>query len=189
MKKLIFTIFFSSLAFASTLKAEGMGLHFGVGLPYASQYGFDHTLSDTWSYSIGYNSISASFDTASVALTLPEVVFKYHPFKGSFFLGAGLGQSSLEVTAFDTASSTTVAGAVDSLAVVVDLGWMWGKGDGGLWFGMDLSYVLPMSADPSIDAGSALTSSTAYQDVESQLQTFGETAYINITFFRLGYLF
>jgi hypothetical protein len=176
MKKLLISI--AVFILINPLAKAEIGLNAGLGLPFVSQYGVNLTMGSNLTFSATYNVIDISSDKASVKLSMPEATIMWHPFSGSFFIGAGVGQEKLEVAATEEISNT-----------IAKLGWMWGKGDGGLWFGMDLAYIIPSGGDVEINAAGLPTTSKEYKDVEDAANQFGETAYINITFARLGYLF
>jgi hypothetical protein len=160
-----------------------------MGLPFVSQYGLNYTMGKNWTLSAGYNSLDISSGEAGVALTVPEVVFQWHPFGGSFYLGFGVGQETLEASATDTATSLSISAEVTATVAIAKLGWMWGKDNGGFWFGMDVAMYSPSGGEVEVDAPGVALSSEEYQDVVDAGEQFGETAYMNITFARLGYLF
>ena len=187
MKTLVFKIFLMLLVSVS-LKAEGIGLSFGIGLPYVSQPQLDYRMSKTIGFSVASNSLTLDAGTASVSLALTEAMVNYYPFEGSFFIGAGLGSQTFEVTATDATTSTTASAEATSSTTVIKTGWAWGSDDGGFWFGMDAAYILPSGGDVTI-TGTAVDGQTAYDDAEEQGEKFAESAYVNFTFFRLGYMF
>jgi hypothetical protein len=187
MKKLLISI--AVFILITPLAKAEIGLNAGLGLPFVSQYGVNLTMGSNLTFSATYNVIDISSDDASVKLSMPEATIMWHPFSGSFFIGAGVGQEKLEVAATEEISNTTVSAKVTAMTTIAKLGWMWGKGDGGLWFGMDLAYIIPSGGDVEINAAGLPTTSKEYKDVEDAANQFGETAYINITFTRLGYLF
>lgn len=188
MKKIILTIL--TVVFITPFaNAAEFGLSAGFGVPFVSQYAINATFGSSLSMSLGQNSLEVDVSSSKVSLTMPEVVFNWHPFAGSFYLGLGLGQETLEATATDETTGLSASAEVTASTLIARLGWMWGKGDGGLWFGMDLTYVSPSGADVIVDAGGLSSSDTAFQDVVDAGEQFGETAYTNITFARLGYLF
>lgn len=164
------------------------GLQLGFGLPFVSQYGLNYQVSKKLGFTAALNNLDVSIDTASVKLGLTEFTANYHPFEGSFFLGLGAGMQNFEASATDSLSLASAATTVDSTVVLAKLGWMWGVQNGGFWMGLDMTYVSPMASDISI-TGSATVGSQEYNDVLEAAQKFAETAYTNITFLRIGYLF
>ncbi|MAZ47445.1 MAG: hypothetical protein CME65_02715 [Halobacteriovoraceae bacterium] len=166
-----------------------VGISYGLGAPYVSQPGLDLTLSDSFSIVARANSFGIDLGEASVDLNMPEVSVLWHPFSGSFFLGLGVGSQTLDVSSTNAVSGLTASTEVTTTAMLAKLGWMWGKGNGGFWGGMDVTFVSPSSSDYEIEAPGLATTSEEYQDVEDAAEQFGETAYVNFTFLRLGYLF
>lgn len=182
---------FLVILFSSSVSAyAGVGLSGGLGLPYVGQFGLDYKASSDWSFYAGYNTLSLSVGNASVELTMPEFLVRYHPFSKSFYLGVGVGQENLKASATDQTTTATASTEVTAMTGIAKLGWMWGAADNsGLWIGVDASYIMPFSPTSTITAPGVPTTDPAYQDVVDANEKFGKTAYINITFLRLGYLF
>ena len=169
---------------------SAVGPHVGLGLPYVSQAGLNLTMGPNWTANVQYNLLDLSIGDAKTELNMMEVGVQWHPFSGAFFVGLGVGQQNLEVSATDALSDVTVSAEVSSTTTIAKLGWMWGKADDGLWFGMDIAFISPSSSDVDIETSGAIsTTSDTFKDVEEAGETFGETSYANITFARLGYLF
>ena len=182
-KILIAMVFMGSAAHAS------VGVYVGAGVPFLGQAGLNYKMSDTFSFSAGYNMLDLSSGDASVVLSMPELMVNYHPFSGSFFLGAGVGQNNLEVSATELTTGYKAEAEVSSLATIVKAGWMWGIDDGGFWFGVDTAFISPSSSDITITAPNLAKTSQEYKDVEEAAEKYGETAFPNVTFARIGYLF
>ncbi len=174
---------------ANAKDSSGFGLSVGSGIPYLGQGGVHFRLSEKITFYGGYNILSLSTGSAKAELTMPEVLVQYHPFSGSFFVGGGLGQEALVATAQDADSGQEVRAEVNATTAIAKLGWMWGASNGGFWFGIDVSYVIPMSPETTITAPGVPQNDPDYQDVEDAANRFGETSYFNFTFARLGYIF
>jgi hypothetical protein len=168
---------------------SGFGLNVGIGLPYVGQAGVNYKYSSSLSFSAEYNMLSISTGSASAKLTMPEVMVNYHPFDASFFIGAGVGQESLEVKATESTSNSEAQINVDAMTAIAKLGWMWGIVDKGFWFGIDLSYIMPLSPKRSVSAPGVSPTDPNYLDAIDAADKFGKTSYINITFARIGYIF
>ena len=177
------------LLFIPIAKSD-LGLNVGLGLPYVSQYGINYTMGPSWSVNLEVNTLDISTGEASVKLGMNEFGINWHPFAGSFFIGLGIGQQKLEVSASDLGTGASASVDVTSTTTIAKLGWMWGKADGGLWFGMDLAFISPTGSEVNVETTGGLgTNTQEYQDVLDAGEQFGSTAYANITFARLGYLF
>jgi hypothetical protein len=169
--------------------ARGLSVSFGAGVPFINQFGLHYSLSDKMTVYAGYTNLSADLGTAQAEMTLPEVGLQYHPFGGAFFLGLGAGSVSLESSAVDAVTLLKASIEVTATAAIGKMGWMWGAADGGLWFGIDLSYISPSGPKSTITAPGVSTTSQAYLDAESAADKFGTTAFPGLTFLRLGYFF
>ena len=164
------------------------GINVGAGIPFLSQAGINYFFSDRFSLNLGYNNLSLTADTTSVSLTMPELLLNWHPFSGSFYLGVGAGQETLTAKGTDTTLGETAEIKIEAMTTLGRLGWMWGAGDGGFWFGIDMTMVSPSGAKTTITSTLPTTNQT-YIDAVEQGDKFGSTSYTNLTFFRLGYLF
>ena len=180
-------LFMTSLAHAAP--KNSFGIDAGIGLPFLGQVGARYYFAENLGLSVGYNHLSLDVGEASAKLTMPEILLHYHPFSGAFFIAAGIGKESLEVTATDTLTQLQASAQVDAMTTVLKTGWVWGADNGGFWFGVDLSYIIPTSPDVTITAPGVPTTSQDYIDTVDAAEKFGETAFLNITFARLGWLF
>ena len=179
---LFFTIFTCSQSFA------GFGVNVGAGFPYVTSGGINYMISDQWSAELSYNMLSIDVDLASVSMTKPEVAIKWHPFSGSFFVGLGLGQLSLEATGKDLTTSLTATVKITAMTLTTSMGWLWGFSDGGFFGGLDFGYQSPMSPETTITSDLP-TTDEAYKDAVEQGDKLGETGIPLFTFLRIGYLF
>lgn len=171
------------------LAKAAIGVNYGFGLPYASQLGLNYTMGSSLTLHAAQNSLSISSGLASIDLSMPEISVLWHPFDGSLFIGAGLGSQKFSATATELLTSQTASVDVTSTVTLFKFGWMWGKADGGLWFGIDFTMISPSSSDIEITAPGLTTNDTAYKDVEAAAETFASTSYTNTTIARIGYLF
>lgn len=191
MKNLVLSVCFVGCLVSSKSQAasgSGFGINVGLGVPFVTQAGVNYTFSDQWSMSFGYNLLSIDVGTAKAELSMPELLVHWHPFSGSFFAAAGLGSETMSTSATDATTGQKAEIKVVATATVLKLGWMWGASDGGFWYGIDMSMISPSS--PKTTITSALpTTNEAYIDAEDAADKFGSTAFTNLTFFRLGYLF
>lgn len=186
MKKILLSLFVTCWI---PLANAGLGLNYGFGLPYVTQLGVNYTMGSSLTLHAGQNSLSFSSGLASVELSMPEVSALWHVFDGSFFLGAGVGSQSFKATATELFTAQTASVDVTSTVILFKGGWMWGKSDGGLWFGIDFTMVSPTSTDYEIIAPGVSTTDQVYKDAEKQAKTFASTSYTNLTVARIGYLF
>jgi hypothetical protein len=78
---------------------------------------------------------------------------------------------------------------VDVTTTLAKLGWMWGASNGGFWFGIDYSLVMPSNPKTTITAPGVPVTEQSYIDAVKARDDFGSTSYGNITFARFGMLF
>ena len=187
--KFLFLIVFFSGSVAHAASSGGLGLYLGSGVPFLSQVGLEFKFNEKFGVSAGFNQLSVEIGEASLDLSMPEVLIHYHPFSGSFYIAAGVGQESLEATAIETIGTDTIKIEVDAMTTIAKLGWKWGYQNGGFWFGIDYAYIMPSSPETTITAPDVLETDQSYLDAVEAAEDFGDTAYGNFTFARLGYLF
>lgn len=178
--------------FASAAQAApsggGFGLNVGLGAPFLSQAGLNYQFNNSFGMSVGYNLFDIKIGDASLKLSMPELLFNYHPFAGAFFIGGGLGQEKLEVKS-GVIGVDQVSIDVEAMTTIAKLGWMWGKDNGGFWFGMDVAFVSPSGAKQTITAPGVPVTDQSYIDAVDAAEKFGKTSYMNLTFARFGWLF
>jgi hypothetical protein len=189
IKALASFAFIFSLHSPAIASEGGIGLSLGVGFPYLSQSGLNLKFNNNLGLSLNYHVLDMAVGLASLKLSMPEVILQYHPFDGSFFIGAGIGQESLNVSSTDANTNLTASASVKAITGIVKLGWMWGIADNGFWMGMDYAYIFPNGASVSIDAPGLPSTNQSYADTEKAAKEFGETAYGNFTLLRIGYIF
>ena len=177
-----------SLLQAKAAGGSGFGGHFGMGLPFLSQYGLNYQFSDKFGISASQNVFSVEVDSVKVELSLPEIMFNYHPFGGAYFIGLGVGQQSFEVST-GTTGVDRVAIEVEAMNTILKTGWMWGLADQGFWFGIDFAMMSPSNAESTITAPGVPTTDQAYIDAKEAADQYGESSYSNLTFARFGYIF
>lgn len=186
MKSLVSIIFFSLISISSSYAQ--VGLNFGMGFPFLTQYGVDYQLNDRFSFEASNNKLGFDISDASLSMTRQELGVRWHIFQGSFFLGLAYGNMNFSATG--TESGQTVTFDVDAQTLTTRLGWMWGISDGGLYFGMDLGVQSPLSTSTSITNSSGVpTSNQAYQDAEEAADTIAKATLPVFSFFKIGYIF
>ena len=182
-------ILLSMIAFlmiSVSAKAE-VGINAGIGIPFVNQYGVNLTMGPKWSADVSYNKLSFTIGTASLDLTMPALMLNFHPMSGAFFIGLGVGQETLVVESSE--DGVTVKGELTTSTTIAKLGWMWGKANGGFWFGMDIAYIVPAGGDGDVTVSGGVPSEEQADDLEEALDDFGDSSYTNITFARFGWLF
>lgn len=170
-------------------KNGGFGFHLGTGLPYLSQAGLVYMMSGSkFSAELNYNAFAIKAGLAEISLTKPELRLNWHPFAGSFFVGLGVGQQTLAITAAEPTTGETAKVSVAGTALTPTIGWMWGVANGGFFAGLDFGQQMPSGATVKVESALPETNQ-AYIDVKEQGQKFGETGFAVFTLLRLGYVF
>lgn len=182
---LIITLVFG---FAIQSKAS-LGIQTAIGLPFLSQTGINYYFSNSLGLDISTNALNLDLGTASINLSMPQVLVNYHPFAGSFFIGLGMGQLTSSVSATDSTTSIKISAEIKANTTVGKMGWMWGFDNGGFWFGIDYSMIMPSNPTTTITAPGVSTTSSEYLDLVDASTKYGESSLGNITYARFGWQF
>lgn len=209
----------------TTVSAENeghlFGLHADVNIPHILNYGVDY-----W-HSSKLFSVAANFggykvngvgknsdlpDGANIKISNQELVARYHPFAGSFYLGLGFGKHEISADANRHVTVTTpIAGSADVFIddkvkanyLLPHVGWLW-KTSFGLTFGMDLGYLSPSSS--TVDVSTRITNisnvliteddvkatdeyKNAYNELVDNSEKIGKMGLPYWTVIRIGYMF
>lgn len=173
----------------NTNAASGFGFQVGLGLPFLSQSGVYYYFNDQFGVDVSTNSLDIDLGTASIGLSMPQLLVNYHPFSGSFFVALGMGQLTSTISATDSTTGLKATAEIVANTTIGKMGWTWGIADGGLWLGIDYSMIMPSSPKTTITANGVPTNTTAYTDLVDASNKYGETSLGNITYLRIGYLF
>lgn len=187
--RLVRGIVFGVLLSVGHMSFAQIGVNAGLGVPFLSQFGLNYKLSPQFGLSAGYNSLDVTLGTSKASLKMPEILLHFHPLSGSWFVAGGLGQETLDVSATDAQTGNTASASVKAMTVIAKTGWMWGLANDGFWFGIDYSYISPSGANVTIVAPGVPTNDPAYTDTQDAAKKFGETAFTNLTFARIGWIF
>ncbi|HVT09125.1 MAG TPA: hypothetical protein VHO67_16810, partial [Polyangia bacterium] len=144
---------------------------------------------------------------AKLDLKAMQGVFRWYPFGGSFFLGAGLGYQNFEASFGETVDNghLNVKADMSGAFFIPQVGWMF-IGDSGLCFGINLGLQIPIPKEPVVTAtynGQPVPSqptSSVPQDVIDQAQSNVDSVrsvakfivrypFPEIDFLRLGLFF
>ncbi|HVY38321.1 MAG TPA: hypothetical protein VHM31_10300, partial [Polyangia bacterium] len=115
---------------------------------------------------------------AKLDLKAVQGVFRWYPFGGAFFLGAGLGYQNFEASFGETVDNghLNVKADMSGAFFVPQVGWMF-VSDSGLCFGIDLGLQIPIPKEPVVTATyndqpvPAQPTSSVPQDVIDQAQS------------------
>lgn len=189
--KQMFLIFFIAVGvFAGdrTL-ASSLSIYGAYGLPYASQLGVDFDFGDYFGIEISINSGTLLRTCADVAVTMREGLLIYRPFGGAFFVGAGAGAYRMTISnEYTVTKSIFTIDALGQMAMI-KLGWIWGRSNGGFWYGVDFIRNFPLNSKSTIHADGVDSNSQDYKDSTNSLDQFTRGSWGNLTFFRLGWMF
>lgn len=183
---------------ASNSSEHLFGFNVGVGFPYLAMVGINYVHSSGFiSAELGLNSLNIKASEVTVTMKKTELSLKWHPFAGSFYLGAGFGNQSLSGTSKETISSQSVEAKIEitSNTLTPQIGWMWGISDGGFFGGIDFGFQSPSGVKSTLttNADPAVKATADYQkleaDVRDQGKKLGEIGIPTMTLIRLGYLF
>lgn len=182
-----------------------------VGFPHPMNYGLDLQLSKNLSFNFSTGKFERDFsDKVNVQIANWDLRARWHPFSGSFFIGAAYGQQELSLRAeeaiklkvqgFETAVPTTIQVDLKTNYLSPHLGWfaVW---DSGFTLGFEIGAQVPMSNKTTMDVGfkevsssqeSSIKGSDEYQKLKTSVDDagdlMGKKVIPYITLVRLGWL-
>ena len=178
------------------------GLHGSLGLPHPINFGLNYVHSSrVWSAEFSTGSFRQTISDAKIGIDNTEIALRWHPFAGSFFVGALYGQQKVTASMTDDIVSgmitynVTATGEVKSNYVTPHLGWMWGHDDGGFFATFELGYQSPSNVKVSVtsDAPSAAQALPEYQELEDDAQSdaekYGKMSLPYLALLKIGWLF
>lgn len=127
-----------------------------------------------------------------------DVGVKVHPFLGSFYVGALVGNQKVSVASSDQIQGQRVdfKGEVKGNYVAPHIGWQW-QFSGGLFLGMHLGWQINSGADTSVrtnqDHNPVVVADPDYQRIKNDVvktgNDLGNTALPNVGLLQLGWMF
>lgn len=178
------------------------GLHASLGLPHPMNYGLNYVMPNRmFSFEFSTGSFGLTASDVEVKMTNMEVGARWHPFTGSFFIGALFGNQKITGKKTETVTNGVITQKVNaevelkSNYLTPHLGWMWGGGSTGFFmmFEMGLQNPSGVKSTFSSDIDPALASQPEYinlkKDVEDEGDKIGKTSLPYIALLKLGWLF
>ncbi len=192
-----------------------LGPTISLSFPYFISPSVEWTVGKSFSAGLGLGNLKMSkdfgnsFEKVELKVNSRDVRFRYHPFRGDFFMGLALGALDLNVkgkkkTTAEVDNQTTSGvvaseSQIKSRYVTPHLGWL-SVYESGFCFGFELGYHFPYQSsstysanaqDPNLD--SVLKSSSEFQeqkkDLEDIVKKLGKTAIPYVNLLRIGWLF
>ena len=200
MKFLLLSILFFSLpsmAFENFQIGPSLKI---IDVPHPAQVGLDARLLD------GYLGLSVhkglmpavNIDKYDVKLDNSDIGIKFHPWQGSFYVGALMGSQEVSFKGVEEIKGqiVNIQGKVKSKYLTPHVGWQW-RYDSGFYMGIHLGWQISSEAKTSISAASPnlnLLENTqeykdAKKDLEDQGNDLGNKALPSVGLFQIGWMF
>lgn len=198
LKYYLFVVFLSIPLLSKASGGGAFGFNVALATPFLNQYGLNYVnTSKNFSAELVHSAISLTITDIVIGGQSDAIILRWHPFSGSFFLGAGFGQKTVYSEASQTIGGANIRTKfeIKSATLTPTLGWMWGIADGGFFGGFDVGYQTHLSPKSELtsNADDATKASAEYVALEDSANTQGEKlgklALPVITLFRIGYLF
>lgn len=164
-----------------------------LGFPHPFEAGLEVKYKDLFSGGIMYGFLpTLTFSSIKVKMTALDGRLRWHPFRGSFFMGAAYGTQTLTASKSDSISGVPVEVKIElkTSYLTPQLGWRW-EWESGFFLGLDLGYQLNSNAKTTLTSNvpAALTGVAQYtklsKDVSDKGNDIGNT---NIPWFTLLHL-
>ncbi len=183
-----------------------------IGFPQIMSYSLEALVARTVSFGFTTGTYTADqMDKAELKIKGYDIHARWHPFMGSFFLGAAYGRMELDgtyedkftarVNGFEREVNAKVLANIKAKYVSPRLGWfaVW---DSGLTAGFELGAQIPLSPETSVDAiipgatageEAQIKSTSDYKDLEKQandtVKFLGKKTIPIVTLFKVGWMF
>ncbi len=205
----------------SSSEPHRFGLHADVNAPHILNYGLDYAHPSDWfSGAINFggyalSGLAKSSDVPNgldIKIANQELMLRVHPLRGSFYLGLGYGNHTINVETKQRITVTSpapgsanveISDEIKANYLLPHIGWGW-RLPLGLTFGFDLGFLSPMSpqvelkskvsniSNPAITSGD-VESTQEYQnarrDIIEKSEQAGKAVLPYFTVFRIGWLF
>lgn len=172
------------------------GFHAALGFPHPISYGLNYVHPNKLlSAEVSTGSYSMTVDSVRAKIQNTEGALRYHPFAGSFFLGALFGTQRITGDKTDSTYGFTGSAEVKSNYLTPHLGWIWGQAGSGVFASFAIGYQSPSNVTTafSSDASAAQQLTTEYQDLQTKVrdnaEKLGKMGLPYLGLFKIGYLF
>ncbi len=174
------------------------GFHGQLALPNPLNAGLTYLHSSKmFSFELETGSLALKVSGVDVDFKNTALGFHWHPFAGSFYLGALVGNRVLSGKKMEVISSVPITATVEvkSNYVTPVLGWLWGLSEGGFFFGTELGYQSPSGVTTSLtsNADTTIQATNEYKTLEKDVRDagnkLGEIGLPHFVLIKLGWLF
>ena len=181
-----------------------------VGLPHPINYGLDLLYDKTFGFGFSTGKFKVKSKATEFQFANWDLRARWHPWQGSFFLGAAYGQQDLflqssqdlkiSANGVDLAVPTTIQIDVKTNYLTPHLGWF-SVSDWGFTIGFEIGAQIPLSTKDDLAIGfenvsasqeAAVKATDKYKDAKKKVddasKLFGKQIFPYITLLRLGWL-
>ncbi len=174
------------------------GLHAALSVPHPLSAGLDYVHSSRYfSLGVGAGSFGLKISDTDVSIKNTEFALRWHPFAGSFYVGALLGNQNITAEKTEIIQGQTIIGKaeVKSSYITPNVGWMWGMDNGGFFASMELGFQSPsnVKTDFTSNADATIQLQPEYQDLRKDVikqgDDIGNKGLPHIVLIKVGWLF
>lgn len=187
--KSVILVLVLSLPLTSNAAGGGSyGFNVAISTPFLTQYGLNYVnTSKNFSAEIAHSALTLSSLDFVISGQSNTLILRWHPFNGSFFLGAGVGQKivSSEFNQAISATDSQTKLEITATTLTPTLGWMWGISDGGFFGGFDVGYQTHLSTKSNTTS----TVDSSIKVTADEIEKLGKLGFPVITLLKIGYLF
>jgi len=180
--------------------AQMFGVHTALGVPHPLSFGLDFlTETKLIEVNLNFGFFGATVSGVSVSMTNTELGLLYHPFAGSFFVGALIGQQNLKAKNSSVILGITnvnVEANIKTNYLTPEVGWHW-QWSSGLNLGFEMGAQVPTSSQSDLSTNAASlgvdTANSTYtafeKDVKDTADKIGKLTLPYFTILRIGWMF
>lgn len=175
------------------------GVHAAAGLPHPVSFGLNYLHSSgMFSAELNTGSFNMKADDVSIGMNHMQVGLRWHPFMGAFFVGANVGQRSINGEKTETINTIPVTAKVEvkSNYVMPQLGWMWGAQNGGFFMALEFGFLSPSGVETTLTTNvndPMVINDPEYRKLEEDVKKagndLGNIGLPSLSLLKLGWLF
>lgn len=187
-----------SLLLAKSAEDRKLGITGALGFPHILSGQVSYRITDRFALGVAYGGVplmGSSTKSCGAVVSFQgynvEGVARFHPFKGSFFLGGNLGYQDFRVnTVQKLGVPYEINDGIRSVYVTPHIGW-YKVYSCGITIGSELGAQFPLSSKRYTDrvSGEGSYNPDAQDAVDKGLKILGKNVLPYITLIRLGYSF
>lgn len=174
------------------------GAHAALSVPHPLTLGLDYVHSSRF-FSMGAATGQFGLTVSDVKVNIKntELALRYHPWAGSFYIGAIYGNQNVTAEKTEVIQGQSITGKADvkSNYITPNVGWLWGAQNSGFFMSMELGFQSPsnVKTEFSSNADVFIQAQPEYKELEKDVikqgDDLGNMGLPHLVLMKIGWLF